>query len=177
VLTVHSPTDLRTRSLRIKCVCIYSHPNRIVKMIMVTWTYGKFLWQQTLWHKSEGVHHWINMRKERAEGLKDHINKNRKKGNGECSKKNHISVTYRINNCFCRTTEKEKGTLNQAPVTILWSNKMGLVAISFRHNSSNILHWEMFVQRKLLQCCWKLVVKNRVDLFTPRSPVEGKIED
>jgi hypothetical protein len=31
------------------------------------------------------------MRKERAEGKKDHINKNRKKGNAECSKKTKIS--------------------------------------------------------------------------------------
>jgi hypothetical protein len=72
------------------------------------------------------------------------------KEKGRLKVKKLKSKTYRINNCFCRATEKEKGTLNQAPVTILWSNKMGLVSISFRHYFPHILHREMFVQWELL---------------------------
>jgi hypothetical protein len=35
-----------------------------------------------------------------------------------------------INYCFCWSMEEDEGTLNQAPVTLLRGNQMGLVAIS-----------------------------------------------
>jgi hypothetical protein len=50
------------------------------------------------------------------------------------------NITYRINNCLSWTSEEEKGTFNQPPVTLLRGYKMGLITISLGYHPSHIIH-------------------------------------
>lgn len=71
-------------------------------------------------------------------------------------------VTYCVNNSFCWASEEMQRTFDEAPVSLLWSNKMGLVTISLGHNSSHILPRQMLVEGELFQRSRQLIVKDGV---------------
>lgn len=83
-------------------------------------------------------------------------------------------VTYCINNCFCWTSEEMQRTFDEAPVSLLWSDKMGLVTISLGHNPSHILPRQMLVEGKLFQRSRQLIVKDGVDFLSTGASARCK---
>lgn len=82
--------------------------------------------------------------------------------------------THSIHWSFSWTSEIIKGTINEAPVTLLGRNQMRLVPICLWNHFPYVLQWKMTIKWKLPQSRRELVIKNSINPITTRSSEEHK---